>query len=46
MLLVQLFICFVRVSVCPFSLPLDVGDWLRFVIVAHPGLLLTFYCVT
>ena len=32
------FVCFVRVSYCPFSLPLDVGGWLRFVIVALPGL--------
>ena len=29
--------CFVRVSFCCFTLPLGVGDWLRFVIVALPG---------
>ena len=28
------FVCFVRVSFCHFSLPLGVGGWLRFVIVA------------
>ena len=38
MFLVYLFVCFVRVSFCHFSLPLDVGGWLRFVIVALPGL--------
>ena len=32
------FVCFARISVCPFTLPLDVGGWLRFGIVAHPGL--------
>ena len=33
------FICFAHVvHFCPFSLPLDVGAWLRFVIVAFPGL--------
>ena len=32
------FVCFVRVSFCPFSLPLGVGGWLWFVIVALPGL--------
>ena len=32
------FVCFVRVSFCHFSLPLGVGGWLRFVIVALPGL--------
>ena len=37
-LLVHLFVCFVRVSFCHFSLPLGVGRWLRFVIVALPGL--------
>ena len=31
-------VCFARVSFCPFSLPLGVGGWLRFVIVALPGL--------
>ena len=34
MLLVHLFVCFVRVSFSHFSLPLCVGGWLRFVIVA------------
>ena len=37
-LLVHLFVCFVRVGVCHFSLSLGVGGWLRFVIVALPGL--------
>ena len=36
-LLAHLFVCFVRVSFCHFSLPLGVGAWLRFVIVALPG---------
>ena len=36
MLLVHLFVCFVRVIFCHFSLPLGVGGWLRFVIVALP----------
>ena len=36
-LLVHLFICFVRVSFCHFSLPLGVGVGLRFGIVALPG---------
>ena len=31
------FICFARVCFCPFSLPLGVEGWLRFVIVAYPG---------
>ena len=31
------FVCFARVSFCPFSLPLGVGGWLRFVKVALPG---------
>ena len=35
-LLVHLFVCFVRVSFCHFSLPLGVGGWLQFVIVALP----------
>ena len=34
MLLVHLFVCFVRVSFSQFSLPLGVGGWLRFVTVA------------
>ena len=33
-----LFVCFVCVSFCHFSLPLGVGGWLRFVIMALPGL--------
>ena len=32
-----LFVCFVRVSFCHFSLPLGVGGWLRFVSVALSG---------
>ena len=40
LLLVHLFVCFVRVSFCHFSLPLGVGGWLRRVIVA---LLRLFY---
>ena len=36
MLFVHLFVCFAHVSVCPFFLLL--GSWLRFVILAHPGL--------
>ena len=39
MLLVHLFVCFVRVSFCHLSLPLGVVVWLRFAIVALPGLL-------
>ena len=36
---IWLFVCFVRVGfLCPFSLPLGVGGWLRFVIVVLPGL--------
>ena len=38
MLLVHLFVCFVRVSFCNLSLPLGVWGRLRFVIVALPGL--------
>ena len=39
MILVHSFVCFARVnSVCPISLPLSVGAWLWFVIVALPGL--------
>ena len=36
-LLVHLFVCFVHVCFCPFSLPLGVEGWLRFVTVAYPG---------
>ena len=42
MLLVHVFVCFVRVSFCHFSLPLGVGGWLRFVTVALPGLFYFF----
>ena len=38
MLLVHLFVYFASVIVCPFSLSLGVMGWLRFVIVALPGL--------
>ena len=31
------FVCFARVCFCPFSLPLGVEGWLRFMIVAYPG---------
>ena len=37
-LLVHLFVCFVRVSFYHFPLSFGVADWLRFVIVALPGL--------
>ena len=33
MLLVPLFVCLARVCFCPFSLPLGVEGWLRFVVV-------------
>ena len=46
MLLVHVFVCFVRVSFCHFSLPLGVGGWLRFVIVALPGLFYFFFDAT
>ena len=36
------FVCFVRFSFCYFSLPFCVGGWLRFVIVALPGLFYYF----
>ena len=42
-LLVQLFVCFVRVSFGHVSLPLGVGDWLRFMIVALPGFFYYFF---
>ena len=32
------FVCFARINFCPFSLPLGLRDWLRFVTVALPGL--------
>ena len=43
MLLVHLFVCFVRVSFLSFSLPHGVGGWLRFVIVALPGLFINVF---
>ena len=36
--LVHLFVCFVCVTFCHFSLPPGVGGWLQFVIVALPRL--------
>ena len=36
-LLVYLFVCVERVCFCPFSLPLGVGGWLRFVTVPLSG---------
>ena len=44
LLLVHLFACFVRVSFCPFSLPLGVKGGLRFVIVPLPGLFYYVLC--
>ena len=44
-ILAHFFVCFWRVSFCHFSLPLGVGGWLRFVIVARPGLLY-YFCIT
>ena len=37
-LFVHLFVYFARVNFCSFSLPLGIRVWLRFVIVALPGL--------
>ena len=34
----RVFVSLARVNFCQFSLPLGVRDWLRFVIVAIPGL--------
>ena len=45
MLLVHLFVCFSRACFRPFSLPLGVEGWLRFVIVAYPDLSINFYTV-
>ena len=45
MLLVHLFVCFVRVCFCPFTLPLGDEGWLRFVIVAYPGPFYYFFVV-
>ena len=36
---------FARVNFCPFSLPLGVSGWLRFVIEALPGVLLLTVCI-
>ena len=35
---VYLFVYFARVNICPFSLPIGVRDWLRFVTVVLLGL--------
>ena len=43
MLLVHLLVCFVCVGFCHFSLPLGVGGWLRFVIVALPELFYYYF---
>ena len=43
MLLVHLFVCFVRVSCCHFPLPLGVGVWLWFVIVALLDFSINFF---
>ena len=43
-LLMHLFLCFARVSFCPFSLPLGVGGWLRFLIVALPAPFYLLFC--
>ena len=37
-----IFCLFFACCFCPFSLPLGVGDWLRFVIVAFPELIFFF----
>ena len=39
-LLIHVFVYFACVTLCLFSLPLGVMDWLQFVIVALPGLLI------
>ena len=39
----RVYVCFVRVSFCHFSLGLGVGGWLRFVIVALPGLFMYIF---
>ena len=38
MLIVHLFVSYVQVNLCHFSLPPDVRGWLRFVLVALPAL--------
>ena len=43
-LLVYLFVCFVCVRLCHFSIPLGVGGWLRVVIVALLGLFCSRFC--
>ena len=45
-LLMHLFVCFVHVCFCPFSLPLGAVGWLRLVIVAFPGLFINFFETT
>ena len=44
-LLMHLFVCFVRVSFCHFSLTLGVGGWLQFVIAALPRLFYKLFCL-
>ena len=39
----HLFVCFVCVGFCHFSLPLGVGGWLRFVIVALLDFSINFF---
>ena len=36
--LVHLFVCFARVNLCPFPVPLGARDWLRLLTVTLPGL--------
>ena len=43
MLLEHLFVCFVHVRFFNFSLPLNVGGCMRFVIVALPGLFINVF---
>ena len=43
MLLVHLFVYFVRARFCHFSLPLGVVGWLRSAIVALPGIFYFFF---
>ena len=39
------FVRFALIWFCLFPLPLGVWEWLRLVIVAHPGLFLTFFAL-
>ena len=39
-------VCFVRVSFCHFSLPPGVGGWLRYLIVAFPGIHINYFLLT